>query len=140
MANVYDVKASDVVKLAAERLKDKLKKPAYIDFVKTGANKERVPQDPDFFYIRSASILRQAYLNGPIGVSKLRTRYGSRQEHVVHRRHHVKAGGSIIRDALQQLEKAGYVELSKDKRRKGRIITNAGKSFMDKIAKELNKS
>ena len=71
MANVYDVKASDIVKLASERLKEKLKKPTYVDYVKSGANKERVPQDPDFWYVRSASILRQVYLNGPIGVSKL---------------------------------------------------------------------
>jgi small subunit ribosomal protein S19e len=136
MANVYDVKASEVVKLAAERLKTQLKKPAYVDYVKSGANKERVPQDPDFFFMRSASILRQIYVNGPIGVSKLRTRYGSRQEHVVHRRHHVKSGGSVIRDAMQGLEKLGYVNNTKA----GRVITPQGQSFMDKLAKELNKS
>ncbi len=134
MANVYDVKASDVIRLAAERLKDKLNKPAYIDFVKSGANKERVPQNPDFWYIRSASVLRQVYLNGPIGVSRLRTRYGSRKEHVVHKRHHTKSGGSIIRDSLQGLEKLNYVKNTKN----GRIITPQGKSFLDKIAKELN--
>jgi small subunit ribosomal protein S19e len=137
MANIYDVKAVDVVKIAAERLKEKIKKPSYVDYVKSGANKERVPADPDFFYVRSASILRQVYVNGPIGVSKLRTRYGSRQEHVVHRRHHVKSGGSVIRDALQGLEKAGYVKQSTTAR-KGRIITPQGRSFLDKIAKELN--
>lgn len=134
MANVYDVKASDVIRLAAERLKDKLNKPAYIDFVKSGANNERVPQNPDFWYIRSASVLRQVYLNGPIGVSRLRTRYGSRKEHVVHKRHHTKSGGSIIRDSLQGLEKLNYVKNTKN----GRIITPQGKSFLDKIAKELN--
>lgn len=134
MANVYDVKASDVVRLAAERLKGKLDRPAYIDFVKSGANKERVPQDPDFWYVRSASVLRQVYLNGPIGVSRLRTRYGSRKEHVVHKRHHTKSGGSIIRDSLQGLEKLNYIKNTK----KGRVITPQGKSFLDKIAKELN--
>ena len=136
MANVYDVKASEVVKLAADKLKVVMKKPAYVDFVKSGANKERVPADPDFFFMRSASVLRQVYLNGPIGVSKLRTRYGSRKEHTVHRRHHVKSGGSVIRDAFQGLEKLGYVKNTKE----GRIITPAGKSFMDKLSKELNKS
>ncbi|MDE1870769.1 MAG: 30S ribosomal protein S19e [Candidatus Micrarchaeota archaeon] len=134
MANVYDVKSSDVVRLAAERLKGKIVKPSYVDFVKSGPNKERVPDDVDFFYVRSASILRQVYINGPIGVSRLRTRYGSRKEHVVHRRHHIRAGGSIIRDALQGLEKLNYVKNT----RSGRIITPQGRSFMDKIAKELN--
>ena len=134
MANVYDVKSSDIVRLAAERLKDKIEKPAYVDFVKSGPNKERVPQDVNFFYVRSASILRQVYINGPIGVSRLRTRYGSRKEHVVHKRHHMRAGGSVIRDALQGLERLKYVKNTK----KGRVITPQGKSFMDKIAKELN--
>jgi small subunit ribosomal protein S19e len=134
MANIYDVKASDVIRLTSERLKDKIKKPAYMDFVKTGPNKERQPSDPDFWYTRNASILRYVYLNGPVGVSRLRTKYGSRKEHVVHRRHHVKAGGSIIRDSLIELEKLKFVKSTKA----GRIITPQGKSFLDKICKEIN--
>ncbi len=136
MANVYDVKSGELVKIAAERLKGKLEKPKYVDYVKSGANKERVPQSQDFFYMRGASILRQVYVNGPIGVSRLRTRYGSRKGHVVHRMHHVRSGGSIIRDALQGLERIGYVKNSKE----GRVITPQGKSFLDKIAKELDSS
>ena len=133
MATVYDVKSSDVVGLVAERLKDKIKQPAYIGLVKSGAGKERLPSSPDFWYTRSASILRQVYVNGPVGVSRLRTRYGNRKEHVVHRKHHVNAGGSIIRDALIELEKAGYVKNTK----LGRVMTPQGRSFMDKICKEV---
>ncbi len=133
MANIFDVKGSAVVKLAAERLKEKIKKPQYMEYVKSGANKERDPHDPDFWYVRSASILRQVYMNGPIGVERLRTRYGSRKEHTVHRRHMVKAGGSIIRDSMQALEKVGMVKNTKS----GRVITPQGKSFLDKIAKEV---
>lgn len=136
MANIYDVKASELVRLAAERLKSSMKKPSYVDFVKSGANKERLPYDPDFYFVRSASILRQVYLNGPIGVSRLRTRYGSRKEHVVHRRHHVRSGGSIIRDSLQELERLEYVKNTKA----GRIITPKGRSFLDRLCKELNNS
>lgn len=136
MSNLYDVKASEVVRIAAERLKGKVKKPAYIDFVKSGPSKERVPHDRDFFYVRSASLLRQVYLNGPIGVSRLRTKYGSRKEHVIHRRHHMKAGGSIIRDALIELEKINYVKNTKA----GRIITPQGRSFVDKICSEIAKA
>jgi small subunit ribosomal protein S19e len=134
MANVYDVKASDVIRVAAERLKEKIKKPYYVDFVKSGPNKERVPQDPDFWYIRSASILRYVYINGPVGVSRLRTKYGSRKEHVVHKRHHVKSGGSVIRDSMIELERLKFVKATKE----GRVITPQGKSFLDKICKEIN--
>ncbi len=135
MANTFDVKGSDLVSLAAQRLKDKIKKPDYVNYVKSGSNKERPPLDPDFWYVRSASILRQVYVNGPVGVSRLRTRYGSSKGHTVHRHHHQQAGGSIIRDSLMALEAASLVKKTK----KGRVITPQGKSFLDKIAKELKK-
>jgi small subunit ribosomal protein S19e len=135
MANVFDVKGSDLVSAAAAQLKDKIKKPNYLNYVKSGANKERPPLDPDFWYVRSASVLRQVYVNGPVGVSRLRTRYGSSKGHTMHRHHHQPAGGSIIRDAFMALEQINFVKKTK----KGRVITPQGKSFLDKISKELKK-
>jgi small subunit ribosomal protein S19e len=135
MANIFDVKGSQLVSLAAQQLKGKIKKPDYLNYVKSGANKERPPMDPDFWYVRSASILRQVYVNGPVGVSRLRTRYGSSKGHTVHRHHHEEAGGSIIRDSMIALESIGFVKKTK----KGRVITSKGKSFLDKISKELKK-
>ena len=133
MANIFDVKGSDLISRAAEQLKGKIKKPDYLNYVKSGSNKERPPLDPDFWYIRSASILRQVYVNGPVGVSTLRTRYGSAKTHSVHRKHHQKAGGSIIRDSLMALESINFVKKTK----KGRVITPQGKSFLDKLSKEI---
>ncbi len=132
MANVYETKASTVIDAAAEKLKGKVKKPAYVDFVKSSAGRERAPISPDFWYVRCASILRKVYLNGPVGVSRLRTWYGNKKEHVIHRKHFMKAGGSIIRDALMELEKLNYVKTTKA----GRIITPQGKSFLDKVCNE----
>lgn len=136
MANVYEVDAGEFIKRSAEKLKSaQLKKPAYIDYVKSGAGRERVPADPDFYYMRCASVLRQVYVNGPIGISTLRTRYGNRKRHTVTRHHHVRAGGSLIKDAFDALEKLGYVKKSG----KGRILTPAGKSFADKVSNEIAK-
>jgi small subunit ribosomal protein S19e len=134
MSTVYDVSPSELIPAAALKLKEVTKAPDYMNYAKSGAGRERQPTDPDFWYVRGASILRQVYINGPVGVSRLRTRYGNRQRHVVHRKHHVAASGSIIRDELQQLEKLNYIKATKS----GRIITPAGKSFLDKIAKELS--
>ncbi|MGC8496198.1 MAG: 30S ribosomal protein S19e [Candidatus Micrarchaeia archaeon] len=134
MSNIYDVKASELVKVAAEKLKPLVKKPDYVDYVKSGAGRERPPQDPDFWYIRTASILRQVYLNGPVGVSRLSTRYGKRQEHVVHKKHYIRAGGSIISDAFKELERIGFVKKAKN----GRVITPKGQAFLDGISKELS--
>lgn len=136
MSNVFDVKASELVRISAERLKPMIGRPSYIDFVKSGAGRERPPHSRDFWYVRSASILRQVYINGPVGVSKLRTRYGNRKAHVIHKQHHVRAGGSIIRDAFIELEKANLVRNTKQ----GRIITPQGKSFLDKISSEIKRA
>ncbi|MCL5430121.1 MAG: 30S ribosomal protein S19e [Candidatus Marsarchaeota archaeon] len=133
MSNVYDTNPQELVKAAAQKLKEKVKKPDYINYVKSGSDKERTPQDPDFFFVRSASVLRQVYLNGPVGVSRLRTRYGSGKEHRVHRHHHIRSGGSVISDSFKALEQLNYIKKTK----RGRVITPQGKSFLDKTCKEI---
>ncbi len=134
MANLQEVEASTLVAEVASKLKGIIAKPPeYVNYVKSGAGKERVPQDRDFWYVRSASILRQVYLNGPVGVQRLRVRYGSRKGHTVHRGHHTNAGGSIIQDSLKALEAAGFVKATK----KGREITPKGKSLIDKTKNEI---
>ncbi len=136
MANVLEVDASKFIERAAARLKSsEIKKPKYVEFVKSGAGRERVPASEDFWYVRCASVLRQVYLNGPLGVSRLRTRYGNRKRHLVHSHHHIRAGGSLIKDAFDALEKLGYVKKTGD----GRAITPTGKSFVDKISNEIAK-
>jgi small subunit ribosomal protein S19e len=136
MANVYEADSQKLIDLAASRLKESgIAKPSYVTYVKSGAGKERVPASEDFFYVRCASLLRQVYLKGPIGISRLRTKYGSKRGHVVHRHHHARAGGSVIKDAFDALEKKGYIKTSKQ----GRIITPAGRSFLDKLSNETLK-
>ena len=48
--------------------------PEWSLYVKSGVSRERVPSDPDFWYKRSASILRQLYIKGVVGVERLRNR------------------------------------------------------------------
>ena len=109
-----------------------VKPPSWAMFVKTGVHKERPPTDPDWWYVRCASILRKLYFRGPLGVSRLRTVYGGR-----HRRGHrpprfAKGSGSVIRKALQQLEKAGLIT-TVDK--KGRALTSKGRELLEEAAK-----
>ena len=136
MSNINEVDSSRLISKAAEKLKGmNVPMPGYITYVKTGPGKERVPSDPNFWYIRCASILRQVYLNGPIGISRLRLRYGARKRHVVHRHHAARSGGSSIKDAFDALEKLDYVKKGKT----GRILTPKGRSFLDKAAGEVLK-
>ena len=118
----------------AAALKDvkEISAPEWSFFVRTGVSKQRVPESPDFWYARSASILRQLYLHGVVGVEKLRTRYGSRKDRGVRPAKFRKSSGKIIRLILQQAEKAGLVEKVKDTQF-GRRLTKKGRDFLDAI-------
>ncbi len=104
--------------------------------IKSGVNTERPFEQENFWYLRTAAIMRQLYLKGPIGVSRLRTYFGKRKRRGHAPAHHMKAGGKFIRTMLQQLEQAGLVE-KVEKPRKGRVLTNKGKSLIHSVAKRL---
>ncbi len=136
MATVYDVPADVLIERVAKRLEEfpEIKMPEWAKFVKTGPHKERIPQQKNWWYIRAASILRRVYIDGPVGVARLRTYYGGRKNRGVKPEHHVDASGKIIRTILQQLEKAGLVE--KDGQN-GRKISKKGQSLLDKEASAI---
>ncbi|MFQ6020503.1 MAG: 30S ribosomal protein S19e [Candidatus Aenigmatarchaeota archaeon] len=131
-----DIPPSELIKKLSEELKknENIKPPDWSRFVKTGVNAEKPPIQKDWWYMRSAAILRKIYLKGPIGVQRLRTAFGSRKRRGHKPAHHRKAGGKIIRLILQQLEAAGYIE-KVEKPRKGRKITPQGQRFVDKLIK-----
>lgn len=107
--------------------------PQWSQFVKTGAHTERTPDDPDWWYVRAASVLRQVYMRGPIGVGKLRNWYGGRKNRGAKPEQHYPAGGKIIRVCLQQLEGAGLI----NKEGVGRKLTPKGQSLLDKAAASI---
>lgn len=131
--HVNEAEPSFLIKKIAEKLKNELPKPEWVSYVKAGVYAERPPEQEDFWWIRAAAILRKLYLNGALGVSRLRRLYGKRKKRGVKPEHKAKAGGKIIRSILQGLEKLGYVEKTKQ----GRALTSKGRSFLDNIAKEI---
>ena len=138
MTSVYDVSADKLIEKLKEELKkiETVKPPLWAQMVKSGPHRERPPQQTDFWYIRAASILRRIYIDGPVGVSRLRTYYGGRKRRGRRPAKTYKAGGAIIRKILQQLEAAGLVK----KEKKGRVLTPQGRKFVDKIIGELTSS
>ena len=111
---------------------DEFEMPEWAGFVKSGVSRERPPADDDFWYVRAASILRQLYIRGVVGVGRLRTRYGSRKDRGGRACKFKKASGKIIRVILQQAEAAGWVE-KMDKMQHGRRLTQAGRDLLDSI-------
>jgi DNA-binding TFAR19-related protein (PDSD5 family) len=82
MTTVYDVPADVLIARLSDYMKGNIKElapPEWTAFVKTGSHVERAPQDPDWWYVRAASMMRKLYTKGPIGVSRLRKAYGGRK-------------------------------------------------------------
>jgi small subunit ribosomal protein S19e len=139
MPTAYDVPADMLISRLAKYLKENVEEvspPAWSLAAKTSSHKETPPQNPDWWYIRCASLLRKLYVHGPLGVSRLRGEYGGRKRKGRSIEHSRKAGGSAIRKPLQQLEKAGLIEKA-DK--KGRKLSKEGVKLLDKIAAEILK-
>jgi len=139
MTSVFDVTAQALVKEVALALKEKITAPKWATFVKTGVHKERPPAQKDWWQIRAASVLRTVYKDGPIGVSKLRSRYGGRKNRGRKSERFRKASGSILREILQQLEGAGLVIQKKEGVHKGRVVTSQGLSLLEKSAAKVAK-
>jgi len=132
---IYDVPTDKYnVKLAEELKKlDEFKMPEWAAFVKTSVARVRPPYETDFWYNRAASILRQLYIKGVVGVNRLKTRYGGRKKRGGRPEEFRRGSGKIIRVILQQAEKAGFLRKSEGKK-KGRELTKQGLEFMNKVA------
>ena len=105
MSQILIVNPNELINKAAEELKkQKLVEPTeWSKFVKTGHSKQRLPDNDDWWYYRSAAILRSIAKLGPIGTQKLRTKYGSKKNRGHKPEKFFEASGSIIRKILQQL-------------------------------------
>lgn len=135
--SIYEIPVSEFNSKLANALAgmEEFKMPEWARFVKTSEARERPPAEDDWWYKRSASILRQLYVKGVVGVNRLRTRYGGRKDRGAKPKQFRKGSGKIIRVILQQAETAGFVEKYNGKK-KGRKLTEKGVQFLDNIAKQ----
>jgi len=135
----HDVQASKFIEKLAKYLKenvDEVQPPPWASVAKTGAHVEKQPQNPDWWYVRSGSILRKVYVHGPLGIEELRADYGGRKSFGTTPQHAAKAGGSNIRKILRQLEAAGLIQTAIPQ---GRKMTPKGRKLLQEIAEDLHK-
>jgi small subunit ribosomal protein S19e len=137
---VYEINPQEYNLKLAEALKNipEFKEPEWAKFVKSSPSKERPIEDENFWYKRAASVLRQIYKKGIVGVNRLRTRYGSKKNRGMKPERFVKAGGKIIRTIMQQADQAGFTEKIKEikgtkEKKPGRKLTEKGKRFMEEL-------
>ena len=140
MNTVYELNSQEYNLKLAEALKKipEFEQPEWSKFVKSGPSKERPIEDIDFWYKRTASILRQIYKKDIVGVNRLRTKYGSKKNRGMKPERFKKASGKIIRIILQQSDKAGFTEIAKEikgvrSKKPGRQLTKKGKEFLEEI-------
>ncbi len=136
MTAINEVAADKLIEKVSKELEKvpQMKPPEWASYVKTGVDRERIPVQENWWYLRSASVLRKISLGEPIGVSKLRKAYGSRKRRGHKPSHKYNSSGAVIRKILQQLESA---ELLKTEKGKGRKITRKGKEFLKSHAGSL---
>ncbi|KAJ2230014.1 Protein component of the small (40S) ribosomal subunit [Coemansia sp. RSA 1722] len=136
---VKDVNAQAFIKAYAAHLKKsgKLEVPAWTEYAKTGSYKELCPQDPDWFYVRAASVARKIYIRGGLGVGALARSQGGAQRRGSRPNHHADASTNVARKVLQGLEKLGLVEKHTEG---GRKITSAGQRDLDRISVQVAKA
>ena len=138
--SVKDVDQHEVVKQIAHFLKKsgKVKVPDWADVVKLGVNRQLAPVDPDWYFVRAASVARHLYFRAPVGVGALKMVYGGKLRRGVRPNHFQTGSGAVIRKALQTLEALKWVEKHSDG--KGRVLSKQGRKDLDRIATELRKT
>jgi len=82
MTTVYDAIPDHLIRKVAEELRKRkeITPPDWAAFAKTGAHKEMPPEDPDWWYVRVAAVLRRVYVDGPLGVERMRSWFKSRED------------------------------------------------------------
>ena len=140
MPTAFDIPPENLIKGIADELKklDHVQAPAWAPFVKTGVHKDRPPEQDDWWYLRTAAILRKLYFAGtPYGVARLSKRFGgTRKSRARKVKHFSKGSRNIIRTIFHQLERAELVTLREGR---GRVLSDKGVSFIDKIATKLKR-
>jgi small subunit ribosomal protein S19e len=139
MAHPNDVPPSMLLPpLAAElRSRGAVSPPPWATFVKTGVHKERAPGHPDWWYLRSASVLRKIYVSGHVGISRLSNEYGGKKDRGSAPYHARSGSRAVLREIVQQLEKSGLVKPYKNL---GRRVSPEGQKLLDQVSRQTMKS
>eukprot|EP01091_Cochliopodium_minus_P011285 TRINITY_DN315_c0_g1_i1.p1 TRINITY_DN315_c0_g1~~TRINITY_DN315_c0_g1_i1.p1 ORF type:complete len:185 (-),score=41.05 TRINITY_DN315_c0_g1_i1:86-640(-) len=135
---VNDINAATFIKYFSRYLRrtGKIELPKYVDTVKTGRFCYNGPANPDWYYVRAASIVRKVYLTPGVGVGALRHIYGALNRRSKGRKHHTPASGAIIRHVFHQLEKLQLIEKTPNG---GRRVTKIGRRDLDRISAQIGK-
>ena len=135
MTHPTDVPPSVLLPRIAIELKSRqaVAPPPWATFVKTGVHKQQAPIQPDWWYLRSASVLRKFYMLGPTGVQRLSAEYGGKRDRGSAPYHARTGSRAVLREIVHQLERSGLVQAQKNR---GRRLSPEGLKLLDAMARE----
>jgi small subunit ribosomal protein S19e len=138
MTTAYDIPADKLIAKLVDILKndDNISPPEWASFVKTGIHREKPPVELDWWYTRTAAVLRKIYLNSPVGVKHVSQMFGGAVDKGAKPYKAWSGSKAIIRHTMKQLENAGLIKTVEGK---GRIIQPAGQRLVDNAAHEVRK-
>jgi small subunit ribosomal protein S19e len=138
MVHAVDVPPSALLpRLATElRSRQAVAPPEWASFVKTGVHKQKAPDQRDWWYLRSASVLRKIHLRGPVGIEHLAQEYGGKRDRGSAPYHARTGSRSVTREIVQQLQTAGLVRPEKNR---GRRLTAEGMKLLDAVSRDTLK-
>lgn len=136
MTHPNDVPPSMLLPQLATELRSRqaVAPPPWATFVKTGVHKQRAPVEPDWWYLRSASVLRKIYVKGHVGVTRLSAEYGGKRDRGSAPYHARTGSRSILREIVHQLEKSGLVQPYKTQ---GRRLTPEGEKLLSTVSRDI---
>jgi len=139
MASVKDVDQQKFVTGFADFLKKsgKMPVPEWADLIKLARFNEQGPVDPDWYFVRAASVARHLYVRSPAGVGSFTKIYGARKSNGSAPSHFARSYQSVSRRVLQSLEAMNLVEKHANG---GRTLTSQGRRDLDRIAAQIAKS
>ena len=138
MTQPTDVPPSALLPKLAEELKKSkaVHPPDWAAFVRTGVHTQQAPTQPDWWYLRSASVLRKVYMKGHTGVAHLADEYGGKRDRGSAPYHARSGSRAIAREIVQQLEKSGLLE---SKKSRGRHVSPSGMKLLAIVSRDVLK-
>ncbi|KAH9599047.1 Ribosomal protein S19e [Trypanosoma melophagium] len=132
-ATLKDVRPWRWVKMCSRHFKreGRLFVPNCVEIVKTSHGRERAPQNPDWYYIRCAAVLRAVYMRPGVGYGGLSKRFGAKKNRGSRPEITTRASRGLLHWACKSLVKLGLIEKCEES---GHRITKAGRKVVDSIA------
>ena len=142
MTTYHDVPADLLIGELSARLAEMeaISPPEWASIVKTGTHRERPPSQDNWWFIRSAAILRKVGKLGPIGANHMAQHFGGPKDRGVKPNRAVAGSRNISRTIMQQLFNAGLIESKMNMAgnvNHGKVLTPEGQSLLDSVAHDV---